>query len=68
MTMLTKVVRRELPLEFDRRAWISEWHPWGMRFRAKRTRKPFDITWNQVLNRAMEIEAAAEKAAKRRKP
>ena len=56
MTLLTNPIKRELPGSFDRRSWIVELHPRFVRFRAKRTRRVFDITWDSIWNRAMLIE------------
>ena len=65
MTLLTKPIRRELPHTYDRRNWIVELHPWGISFRAKRTRRDFPITWDSIWNRAMQI--AAEHARQERR-
>lgn len=64
MTLLTKIITRELPGTFDRRQWVTEFHPWGIRFRAKRTRKFFDITWDAIWNKAMMIEVARVRVEK----
>jgi hypothetical protein len=70
MTVLRKALQRELPFPFDRRQWVVEMFSWGLEFRAKRTRKRFSITWESVLMRTMELEAAkvfAERHAKKRR-
>ena len=69
MTVLTKAIRRELPVTFDRRNWIVEIVPWGIQFRAKRTRRKFPITWEAIWHHAQEIavEAARKERAERRK-
>ena len=58
MTMLRTAVIRELPIDFDRRRWVVTLRPWGLEFRAKRTRTVFSISWESVLHRTMEIAAA----------
>jgi hypothetical protein len=57
MTLLTKTIRRELPRQFDRRSWIVEVHPGFVRFRAKRCKRTYDISWDAIWNRTMLIEA-----------
>jgi hypothetical protein len=64
MTLLTKPIKRELPQTFDRRSWIIELQPWGINFRAKRTRKSFPITWDSIFNRTMLIAAESERREK----
>jgi hypothetical protein len=69
MTILTKPIKRELPLTFDRRSWIVELQPWGINFRAKRTRQTFPITWETIWAKAQHIaaELARKERAERRK-
>ena len=64
MTVLTKPVKRELPGTFDRRSWIVELMPWGINFRAKRSRRAFPITWDSVFVRCMMIAAEQDRKAK----
>lgn len=69
ITLLTKTIRRQIPQEFDRRNWVVEVHPWGLRFRAKRCKQTFDCTWGQAWNKAQmnHVEAVrAEKKAARK--
>jgi len=64
--MLEKSIRRELPQTFDRRHWYVTIEPWGLSFRAKRSRKgDYPITWDSIFNKAMLI--AAERARKEKK-
>lgn len=70
MTLLSKVIRRELPQMFDRRAWLVELHPGFVRFRAKRTRRTYDVPWDSIWGKAMFIAAEQrrlERRARRKK-
>jgi hypothetical protein len=57
MTVLSKPLRRELPMTFDRRIWLVELQPWGVTFRAKRTRKVYPITWAAIWDKSQKIAA-----------
>lgn len=61
MTLLTKPIKRELPITLDRREWIIELQPFGINFRAKRTRKAFPITWDSIFTKTMLIAAERER-------
>ena len=61
MTILTKPVKRELPLPLDRRQWLIELAPFGINFRAKRSRRCYPITWDSIFNRCMAITAERER-------
>jgi hypothetical protein len=70
MTILNKPIRRELPQTFDRRRWLIELQPWGINFRAKRTRRTYPITWDAIWDKSQKIAvelARAEKKAARKK-
>ena len=69
MTVLQSKIKRELPVTLDRRYWIVELHPWGITFRAKRTRQSFPITWDAIFTKTMQIaaEAARKERAEKRK-
>jgi hypothetical protein len=70
MTLLTKPIRRELPQTFDRRNWLIELQPWGINFRAKRTRRTYPITWESIWCHSQKIAAElarAERRARRKK-
>lgn len=69
MTLLEKKIRRELPVTLDRRQWVIELAPWGITFRAKRTRQSFPITWDAIFTKTMQIaaEAARKERAEKRK-
>jgi len=66
MTVLSKPLRRELPGSYDRRQWSVTLHPWGIDFRAKRSRKSYSITWESVFHRTMELAAQHERCEKAR--
>ena len=64
MTLLQKSITRELPEKFDRRNWIVELEPRLIRFRAKRTRQSYPVTWEAVWVLAMKIAAEAKRKEK----
>jgi hypothetical protein len=57
VTLLNKPIRRELPGTFDRRQWLIELQPWGINFRAKRTRRTYPITWAAIWDKSQKIAA-----------
>lgn len=68
MTLLQKPIRRELPQTFDRRQWVISIEPWGLQFRAKRSRteaQTFPIEWEAVWSKAVQI--AVERRRKEKK-
>ena len=57
MTTLRKPIKRELPEPVARRKMVVELHPGFIRFREKRSRTAWDISWESVYWRAAEIQA-----------
>lgn len=55
MTILRKPIKRELPERIARRQMIVELHPSFIRFREKRSRTAWDISWESVYWNAAEI-------------
>jgi hypothetical protein len=66
MTILSKPIRRELPVNFDRSAWIAEMHGSYIRLRRKRTHRYFDIGWETVISYAIKFAVAAEQEERRK--
>ena len=57
VTILRKPIKRELPEPIARRQIVVELHPGFIRFREKRSRTAWDISWESVYWKAAEIKA-----------
>jgi len=57
MTVLSRPIKRELPERIAHRQMVVELHPGFIRFREKRSRTAWDISWESVYWKAAEIEA-----------
>lgn len=70
MTVLTKKIVRELPMTFDRRNWKVSIEPWGIMFKAKRSRgakSSFGITWEAAWHKAVANEVERRRREKKDK-
>lgn len=62
MTILRRPIKRELPERIAHRQMVVELHPRFIRFREKRSRTPWDISWESVYCKAAEIQARKQQA------
>ena len=62
MTILRKPIKRELPERIAHRQMVVEFHPAFIRFREKRSRTVWDISWESVYWKAAEIQARQKRA------
>jgi hypothetical protein len=62
MTILRKPIMRELPERIAHRQMVVELHPSFIRFREKRSRTAWDISWESVYWKAAEIQARRRRA------
>ncbi len=61
MTILRKPITRELPERIARRQMVVELHPGFIRFREKRSRTAWHISWESVYWKAAEIQAQRQR-------
>lgn len=62
MPVPCKPIKRELPEKIAHRQMVVEFHPGFIRFREKRSRTAWDISWESVYRKAAEIEARRRRA------
>lgn len=65
MTVLQTTIKRKLPRPIERDEWAVEIGPVGISFRQPRGRTRYDVSWDAVWRRAMEIAAATAQREKR---
>ncbi|HTS10419.1 MAG TPA: hypothetical protein VMP68_32950 [Candidatus Eisenbacteria bacterium] len=62
MTVLRKPIKRELPERIAHRQMVVELHPGFIRFREKRSRTVWYISWESVYWKAAELQARKKRA------